>query len=939
MLLKLKNIQKTYYTKTGVTFRALSGVSTAFDDTGLVFLVGKSGSGKSTLLNIIGGLDSYDIGDIIVGGKSMKKLSAADVDYYRNTVIGFVFQEFNLLETLNVTENIKLSLQLRGTKDDESVRSALSKMDILDKAEARPKNLSGGQRQRVAIARALVKDPKIILADEPTGSLDYATGNEVMSLFKQLSRDRLVIVVTHDMERALSMGDRIIEMKDGKIYRDVRRKKKGEVIEQSSVSVTSDTLIRVDKGVKLNQADADKINEILSTRAAKTYINFETDTRKIKALFPNLREAVEQHDDEKGAETVEKKPVEDEIPAVRAEPETEDNRIEKQSGFVYSSNSDAVLAAAMEADARQKDEEYKEVAESEVKEKFIPYKPKEDGYTDIEYKKSRLPAKTALRLGVNNLNQKKGRLVLLVIMAVFALSLFGLAQSFVNYDLVSAVGKTLSRENVPIVALANNDSAITDYKFTKIRDRELAELREKFSELKIMPNYNFSAALGTTSAIGGVVETADVGALGFPILYGSGKFTAGKYDEIVVSESMAYQLVAAMTGVSSIQKLVGKSYSAIEGLPFTIIGIFRSTDFSSDTISIGGGSYISAATDAFAYNMFVNNGFMSNLYDILPGLDVSVNLVGTPTLQSLLGKQLFSTAMVFAPDEIVSLFSGIDKNTMILSSSLITSSGIAGNGAINYDTINNDADRALTVSLETNSLNMPLYASSAFKVLDLSGFGEIGQAVNDYINSYDGNVIILHPDLKEEIYGNIFYPTQLFVSVKDSGKTASVVKHAYDNGMKVTMEYVSGYELLVSLLDIAGYSMYAIAGILLLLVIVLMYNFISFSITYSKKQIGILRALGTKKFDTYKIFVMEGFIILLFSLLLSYALIFGLGEVVNVAFKSQMAIGYYFAIINVGWTVALTMLAATVLLSLISVLIPMRKYNRITPIEAISTKS
>lgn len=157
MLIKLKNVQKTYCSKNGVTFRALNNVSLTFDSTGLVYLVGASGSGKSTLLNVIGGLDGYDSGDVIIAGKKLNAMKNTEIDSLRNTLMGFVFQEFNLIDTLSVYDNVRIAMDMQSRKDDGEVMRALEEMGIADKAKNKTKDLSGGQRQRVAIARALVK--------------------------------------------------------------------------------------------------------------------------------------------------------------------------------------------------------------------------------------------------------------------------------------------------------------------------------------------------------------------------------------------------------------------------------------------------------------------------------------------------------------------------------------------------------------------------------------------------------------------------------------------------------------------------------------------------------------------------------------------------------------------------------------------------------------
>ncbi|MDE5910915.1 MAG: ABC transporter ATP-binding protein, partial [Clostridia bacterium] len=207
--------------KKGVPVQALKNVSLSFEDKGMVFILGKSGSGKSTLLNLIGGLDFADSGEIIIDGKSSKDFKEKDYDSYRNTYIGFVFQEYNILNEFTVGENITLALELQSQKGDTGrLEEILKEVDLEGYADRKPNELSGGQKQRVAIARAIIKSPKIVMADEPTGALDSETGKAIFETLKRLSQDRLVIVVSHDREFAEEYGDRIIELADGEVISD-----------------------------------------------------------------------------------------------------------------------------------------------------------------------------------------------------------------------------------------------------------------------------------------------------------------------------------------------------------------------------------------------------------------------------------------------------------------------------------------------------------------------------------------------------------------------------------------------------------------------------------------------------------------------------------------------------------------------------------------------
>lgn len=221
-MLQIKNICKQY--KTGnLIQKALDGVSLNLRDNEFVAILGPSGSGKTTLLNIIGGLDRYDSGDLIINGISTKKYKDRDWDSYRNHTIGFVFQSYNLIPHQTVLSNVELALTISGVSKAERrkrAKRALEQVGLGDQGHKKPNQMSGGQMQRVAIARALVNDPDILLADEPTGALDSETSIQVMDLLKEVAKDRLVVMVTHNPELAYEYATRIVELKDGIIRSD-----------------------------------------------------------------------------------------------------------------------------------------------------------------------------------------------------------------------------------------------------------------------------------------------------------------------------------------------------------------------------------------------------------------------------------------------------------------------------------------------------------------------------------------------------------------------------------------------------------------------------------------------------------------------------------------------------------------------------------------------
>ncbi|MBE6144112.1 MAG: ATP-binding cassette domain-containing protein [Firmicutes bacterium] len=221
-MLELKKIKKSYTTG-NFTQHALKGINLEFRENEFVAILGPSGSGKTTLLNIIGGLDRYDSGDLIINNKSTKQFSDVEWDAYRNNCIGFIFQSYNLINHISVLENVEMGMTLSGVSASKRKKKALQvlkKVGLKDHAYKKPNQLSGGQMQRVAIARALANDPDIILADEPTGALDTNTSKQIMDLIEEIAKDKLVVMVTHNPELAKTYANRIVEFKDGALISD-----------------------------------------------------------------------------------------------------------------------------------------------------------------------------------------------------------------------------------------------------------------------------------------------------------------------------------------------------------------------------------------------------------------------------------------------------------------------------------------------------------------------------------------------------------------------------------------------------------------------------------------------------------------------------------------------------------------------------------------------
>ncbi|MFA6866806.1 MAG: ATP-binding cassette domain-containing protein [Clostridia bacterium] len=289
-MLEVHNLYREYKPKKGRNVIALNHISLKFPEKGMVIILGKSGSGKSTLLNVLGGLDKADDGEIIIKGKSSKDFSQSDFDSYRNTYLGFIFQEYNILEEFTVGANIGLALQLQGKKsNDEAIAKILKEVDLEGYGNRKPNELSGGQKQRVAIARALVKDPEIIMADEPTGALDSHTGIQVFDTLKKLAENKLVVVVTHDREFAELYGNRVIEFKDGNVISDIEKYLAPSKVVNPNINVVDDKIIQIKQGYKLSTDDISMINKYLENNNAIVSIDQDSNDnlKKIARIDDN----------------------------------------------------------------------------------------------------------------------------------------------------------------------------------------------------------------------------------------------------------------------------------------------------------------------------------------------------------------------------------------------------------------------------------------------------------------------------------------------------------------------------------------------------------------------------------------------------------------------------------------------------------------------------
>ncbi len=572
-MLKVVNLTKIYKTKGGVDTRALDGVTLTFPEKGMVFLLGKSGSGKSTLLNLCGGLDAPTSGEIIVKGRSSKDFSQGDFDSYRNTFVGFIFQEYNILNEFSVEDNIALALELQGKpKDKQAIDALLEEVDLQGYAKRKPNTLSGGQKQRIAIARALIKSPEIIMADEPTGALDSNTGKQVFETLKKLSKEKLVIVVSHDRDFAEQYGDRIIELKDGKVLSDVSKcLEKKQVVGSGNVTVVGGNTLSVEDGKALTEADFQFIRSFLTEREGAMITSGEAEMENFKKANrineEGLREVFLETDERERAQ-----------------------REAKASGKVSLSSKDGKREFVFDG------------AESMTQEKEYT---KEDG----KFIRSRLPLKRAAKIGVSGLKVKPIRLLFTIILCIVSFTMFGLFSTLMLYDGESTLYQSMQDSNSPYVVVkkeyliknySSYDGEIDVWEHagdTKLSQAEIDSRKGSFG------NVGFGGIAVQNKSVQNLASSSDVGALyqNVSLTYLSTlpedsslrtNVVAGKYpeneDEVFISEYLAQCIVKngfsdSQGTVGSVQDVVGKKLKISLGedtnnprAEYTIVGVFDS---------------------------------------------------------------------------------------------------------------------------------------------------------------------------------------------------------------------------------------------------------------------------------------------------------------------------------------------------------------------------
>lgn len=914
-MLEIRNLKKVYKTKKGVSVEALRGISLNFPETGMVFLLGKSGSGKSTLLNLLGGLDKYDDGEIIIKGVSSRDFKQSHFDSYRNTYVGFIFQEYNVLEEFTVGANIALAIELQGRKaDDEEINDILKQVDLEGFGDRKPNELSGGQKQRVAIARALVKNPQIIMADEPTGALDSNTGKQVLDTLKKLSEDKLVIVVSHDREFAEYYGDRIIELSDGNVINDVER--------------TSEYVVNCDKsenGVTV-QYEVEKKNEIV----------FDKDTMIIPAGY-HL---------------------------------TEEDR-ENINNYISS------LGTGLRGKIKKTQKgNFQNTDQSKIKHEK----------SDFNLIKSKLPMNNAFKIGASGLKYKKIRLVFTIILSFVAFSLFALSDTFGNYDHIKTCTNSIVDSNIQYASVMKSvkqkagDSYYWDDWNYKLADQQISAINKETgmdfkgvyvpdSELAIQ-NYNMDVKLTenedeeTTvyaTYFSGFAEITkdDLEQMGYKLA--AGKLPDGNKNEIAVSEYVYETFEKAgyidekepnnKCTISSYDDLIGKNLT-IGNEQFIVTGIVDTkVDMKRyQTVSESGVSKSSAER--------LTTYALSQELDSIKEYSLScVAMTGQGRVRKMIDEKSSFISMdhffmnlwndsSYADGMSIAKLSDIDvsKVTWINGEKKQLGDKEIIISSRDFAIRDKGAECKEVVEYLKNNPEYTMDASNYSDDTDISdkGWKIVGVINTDNENEELSGIYVLPDEFYEkgwdEEQGDYAYAVASMPNKKD--KIRDLVQYCYTtrDNMRYKMQNQVTFELdsVNDVLKVLSKVFFYIGIGFAVFAALMLSNFIATSISYKKQEIGILRAIGARSNDVFRIFFSESFIIAIINFVLA-CIATGAGTaVINWAIRHDA--GILITVLNFGPRQILLLLVISIAVAAVASFIPVYKIASKRPIEAIRNK-
>ena len=888
-MISVRNLTKIYKLKgSEQKVVALNSVNIDFPDKGLVFLLGKSGSGKSTLLNSIGGLDTFDSGEIIIKGKSSKDFKQSDFDSYRNTFIGFIFQEYNILEEFTVGKNLSLALELQGKKVDKAtVNKLLDEVDLTGYYKRKPNQLSGGQKQRVAIARALIKDPEIIMADEPTGALDSATGKQVMDTLKKLSKSKLVIIVSHDREFAEIYGDRIIELKDGSVIRDETKTEVEAQKSSSGVSFIDNEIIHIKKGQEINKEDLEKINQMIINNAknSDTIISF----------------------DDKSNETV------------------------KKTAFITDDGNREVFQQTKEEDIeRQK------------------HDPK-----NFKMIKSKLKFKDSFKMGASSLKHKPVRLVFTILLAVIAFTLFGVVNTLGNFNRADAVYETVEKLNIETLVVTK--SVEDYYDEYLISDKEYDYFQNKFEDYDIFRIINSGdsfSIVGESSSnsdytldrtvkrrnISGMMPINNNILSSFKLGLIHGELPSLD-NQICISANMYNTIIELYSNVNNFEELKEKEIY-IDGNNYQIVGVIQDdTDVSEYADLDGQDSNYNKNYQKYEELDQIMNYSLINMCYVTE--DCYNNLYATSNNRNSGGS--YYQAYRKGEDNYGGTYIDFYKATNYLDNSYVQygyiKEGVSLNSLSGDQTIISKSLLIDTFGIAEEDLINKI--NEGLTVNFAAGYGEeknhaFSLTVVGLIENNSSLVLLSDEHYKDYFEGADYLITRLH----DNSDDRSLIR-SFENHNKTVFRFKVQCPA-TSILDNFGSFISGAAKIFLYIGIGLavfagfmLMNFISTSISYKKREIGVLRAIGARGKDVFSIFFSESFIICMINFVLSWIACSVTCTLIN---NGMGDAGIKLVLMMFGPQQVLLLFGISLLVAFVASFLPVFKCARKNPIDSINNR-
>lgn len=861
-MLELKNIRKSYKTSE-FTQVALDNINLEFRKSEFVSILGPSGSGKTTLLNIIGGLDRYDSGDLIINGKSTKDFKDKDWDEYRNNSVGFIFQSYNLIGHINVLSNVEMSMTLSGVGSKEKRRRALEVLDkvgLKDHAYKKPNELSGGQMQRVAIARALVNNPDIILADEPTGALDSNTSIQIMELIKEISKDKLVIMVTHNPELAQKYSSRIIKLLDSKIIDDTQpykptKKEKEEAKKESKKIRKTSMSFWTALSLSVNNLKTKKGRTILTAFAGSIGII------GIAAIM-SLSNGVQQYINKVQEDTLSSYPLTIQENTIDTSAMIElmmgQNDVDTSSqeeNKVYSNDIMNEVMSTMSSKIEKNNlKRFKEYLDDN-REKI------NDSVTAIEYN---------YNLNLNIYSQRNGKTVKANPSTVFE-------KIGMDFGGSNSMMSQFTSTDVFLKQLDNNELVHTQYNLLA------GQWPQNYNEVVLLVDKNNQVSDYTLYSLG--LKDQDE--------------LESKYNKILSGEEIESDEQSSYT------------YDDILNLEFKIL---PQTDYYEKE----GNVWVDKSDDEDYINQKLENADTLKVVGIIQIDDESVSnttagvIMYTKELEEHVINEISNSEIVkeqLANDK-VNVFTGLEFNEESTSKDFDINSL-------------SDEQRAYFMSLSQEELAnvIAAYSENANATYETT-LDKIG-----YVNIEEPSTINIYPkdfEAKENIENFI---TEYNTMVENEGNEADTIN--YTDTVGLIMSSVT------SIVNIISYVLIAFVSISLIVSSIMIGIITYISVLERTKEIGILRSIGASKKDISRVFNAEtliiGFIAGVLGIVCTYLLTFPanaiLKNIVNVS-----------GLVQVPWIPALVLVCISMILTVISGLIPSKMASKKDPVIALRTE-